>query len=533
MRNKFFFGVIAATLLFIAAPGASAYFLEVPKIFKFSPLPTIPSSVQRLAQNQEMAPTSGGASEPVQQVQPMAPINQTERQPNNPAPGGEGMKAPMSNDDTSGKQTCNINGVEVPGRCDEVNNLSDEERENRVKQDETRRVNDQKRGVQQMKMNLKNFEFTIKQLVKQGVSISQEIKDKLEKAKNIVSEIESLSDADEIQNKSDDLQEIISNLEDYRRDVAENELRLIQIRKDLKRMENEIKTFEKQLARLVKQKVVVPADVTENLNSIKNIIKAIKNAKNAEDLNDIDINEMHNLMGNLNESRQKLEMLARWPQTLKQMDKELARLKTELKRSKVIVDRLIKKDIDLTSIYSEFESMVGKLKTTRDEAAAKIQEGDSESAFEMVQEDFFGQMDDTWQNQRVIMEMSNLGRFSSDFKKGIAQSEKTIKDLKRRKMDTAGLEEMLTQAKQKGQEVLNTIKVSPIDEETIFNDLQELENLKQEFDKELSRLTGQEEVMPWEQGPQIFKEAPKVPENWSKLMPQKQATTETQPAPKE
>ena len=125
--------------------------------------------------------------------------------------------------------------------------------------------------------------------------------------------------------------------------------------------------------------------------------------------------------------------------------------------------------------------------------------------------------------------MSNLGRFASEFKQGIAQANSMVKNLKRRKMDTSDLEASLAQAKDKGQEVLDLLKAGNIDEDTVIASLDDLENLRQEFEAKVDELTGTEEILPWEKGPQQFRDI-NLPQGFEKYVPQKQETpTQEQP----
>ena len=237
-------------------------------------------------------------------------------------------------------------------------------------------------------------------------------------------------------------------------------------------------------------------------------------------------------MQNIDENRQQLEVLARWPQTLKQVNQQLTKLTRELKKSKAIVDRLAKKDIDLQAEYTAFADAVAKLQSVRDDAVAKIAAGNSEDAFTALEDDFFGQMEDVWQNQRVIMMMSNLGGFATSFKQNINQSNSIIKRLKLKKLDTTELASLVAEANAKGQEVIALLKVKPLDADTVTSALEDLENLRQEFSDKVSELTGEEAAMPWEQGPQQFKQVQMSPDV-QKFMPQKQESQmpQTQQAP--
>ena len=138
--------------------------------------------------------------------------------------------------------------------------------------------------------------------------------------------------------------------------------------REMRRIETGVKAFDKQVQKLIKQKLAVSEEITSNLEAVKALIIDIKSGKmeNAEDIFD--------LMQTLDQHRGELEMLARWPQTVKQMERELKNLTRELKRVKPIVDRLVKKGIDLTATYSNFESGVNQLKDVKGAAGVKVTE---------------------------------------------------------------------------------------------------------------------------------------------------------------
>ncbi len=228
---------------------------------------------------------------------------------------------------------------------------------------------------------------------------------------------------------------------------------LDQMKRGMRGAEQGLNQFDKQITKLTKQGIVIPADCAENLSKVKTIIAAVKSAQSFEDVQSAGIEDMQDSMQALNDCRQQLEVLARWPQTLKQVNSEIKKLDSALKRDSSIVTKLSKQGIDLSQEYSAFETAVTQLKTVRDDADSKIKSGDSEGAFSDLEDGFFGSMQDVWEKDRIIQTMSNLGRFNSDFKRGIADAERTIKTLKRQKVDTSSLEDILAQSKTKGEEV--------------------------------------------------------------------------------
>lgn len=550
----FFVFVFIFALSTFAAP-AHAFYLEVPQSLKNLLLSlkdnkTIAQEAPTMNyQTSYPTPPPGGTqtaypSQPTTnmmppqgtyQTQPMPPQGTYQTQPM-PPQGTQQYPVP-----TNPGQTCNINGKEMPGSCDQYKQgmpYGDQGMQRNYDQgmqqgggqqgqggpspeQQARQLQDMKRGIKQMERPIKEFERMIQSAEKKGVSVPDEIKQKLEKAKSILEGAKNASTAEDLQNVDmSEMGDIMQSMDDFRRDVMEKQQRVEGMRRGMKGMEQGLKMFEKQIAMLAKKNIAVPADVQDNVSKLRAIIDAVKNAKTSAEIDAIDFDSLQDLMQNMDESRQKLEVLARWPQTLKQIDQQLKQITRELARSKSIVDRLAKKGMDIQSEYTAFADAVNKLKSVRDDAVAKMAAGNSEDAFSALEDDFFGQMDDVWQHQRVIMTMSNLGRFASEFKQGISQANSMVRNLKRKGIDAADAEDLVAQANEKGQEIISLLKAGNIDEDTVTGALDDLENIKQEFEAKVAELTGQEEMMPWEKGPQQFKRV-EMSSEMQKFIPQK------------
>jgi len=451
-------------------------------------------------------------------------------------------------------QTCNVNGKELPGPCSNYNQgptgpsgeqfgqneeerlRKEEEMKKREQENRARQLTDMKRNVNQMSLNLDRLDRMFQSAEKKGTVIPTEVKNILAKAKETIKSAKATQSMDEMEAIDlGGLGEDIRALEEARQEYVDAVQRLQDIKRNIKNFEQEIKMFEKQINTLKKQKMAVPAQVTENLGKLKEIIATIKNAKTWAEVEEMGFDQMQEYMNNLQENRQQLEMLARWPQTLKDLDRQLKQFASELKRSKTITARLQKQGIDISNLYTEFESGINRLKAVRDEAANKIKSGDAEtieSAFESIQDDFFGQTQDIWQNQRIIQTMSNLGQFAKEFKQRMAGSQQLINQLKRQKIDTAELEDLINQAKTQGNEILVLVKAKPVDEEAIISGLMEMENFRSELENQVQELMGKQEEMPWQKGPQQFT-APQLNFDIKKLVPQKKSipVEESKPQP--
>ncbi|GEM_PF-2996709 len=400
--------------------------------------------------------------------------------------------------------------------------MQNEENTKQQEENNKRQLEDMKRGAQQMSMGLKNFEFMLKRLQQEKIEIPKEIQEKLSQAKKLIETIKSTQSTAEFQGiGGDELQEIFSELEEFRMNFAENELRVRDVKKMTRGMENGFKGFEKQLTKLEKQKIAIPEKTKETLNRMKIIFASLKTAKNWDEMEAAGVEELQELMQDLDENRQEIEYLSRWPETLKQVDRELKRLTQELKRTKTISDKLLKKEIDISGIYAEFESGIASLKDARERAVNSVKEKDIESAIDILENEFFGAMSDVWENHRIIMTMNDLGRFSSEMKRGISDAQRQIRELKRKKISTSELEVILAQAKGKGDEIAKLMKAKPLDLDAVLSGLQELENFREWFEDTVAELRGDQETLPWEEGPKVFKERPELPSEWEKVIPKK------------
>lgn len=524
MRKKSYFSKVlvgAVALTFVLAPlmPAKAFFLvydgqtcNINGVEMPGPCP------EQQMNQQPMMGGEGGYNQPNQ----MGP-----QQGGNYSPGDQGGQMGPGGNYGSGDQ----GGMMGPGGqggqmgpSQEEQEKMQQQQEQRQKQQEDRQLKEMKRNVRQMENGIKQFEKMIQKAEKSGTVVPTEIKEKLEKAKNIIQAIKSATTMDEMQSAgAEDFGDLMQELDQARQDIFEKAQRLQDVKRGVKGMEQGMRMFEKQLAMFAKQKVAVPQDVTDTLAKIKEMIGKIKNAQTWDEIEAAGLEDMQDLFQKLDESRQQLEVLARWPQTLKQVDRELKRLTTELKRTKAMADRLVKKGVDVSGLAAEFEAAVNKLKSVRDDAVAKISAGQSEEAFDLLENEFFGQMQDVWEFQQVIMMMSNLGQFASQFKQGINQSQNQLRMLQRKKIDITELQDMLNQAKAKGNEVLALMKVKPIDQEAIMSGIQELEDLRQEFEEKMAELTGKESgPMPWEQGKDQFQRM-EMSSGIQKFIPQRES----------
>lgn len=380
------------------------------------------------------------------------------------------------------------------GPSDEQIQAMQKQGEEQQRKGQEKQLKGMKQGAKGMETALTRFEKMASDLEKKGMNVSA-IKEKLGTVRQNIETIKSAQTVDEIQNVDQDaMQETMRSLGDY----IGNYQKMQGLKKMLASMERGVASFEKRLSQLVeKQGITVPEDIKTDLTALKTGLQTIKDAKSPEELDAADPDTLGDLMTKVNESRPRLEMLAKWPRILKQADQQIKQFQNQLAKTKVLVDRLNSKGIDVSANYNTFEQDVNNLKVARDAADALMKEGQSEEAFNKMEDEFFNKLDDVGEHQRVIQMMSNLSRFNIEFKRGMASAQNQIRTLTRRKIDASEIQSIYNQALAKGNEIVTMIKTKPIDEEAILSAMDTMESLKQDFQNKFEELSGGQ-TMPWE-----------------------------------
>ena len=181
---------------------------------------------------------------------------------------------------------------------------------------------------------------------------------------------------------------------------------------------------------------------------------------------------------------------------------------------------MAKQGIDLSDQYTKYLEVVSSLKAVKADAEAKMAAGSAEDAFTVLEDGFFDEMENVTQYQRIIQTMANLGRFNSDFKQGVRQAQNQINALKKQKVGVSELNGLLSQFKDQGALVFAQLKVKPLDEDLILEELQIIEDLRQQFGDKVEELGGDMDgKMPWEQGPKQFQgPSLQMPQNFGQFM---------------
>ncbi|MCX6780377.1 MAG: hypothetical protein NT034_04365 [Candidatus Magasanikbacteria bacterium] len=503
MKNKniFLSAAMAVLLLnvFLVPNAHAAVKLEVPK--------SVVDLWQKIkSQQQVQADDNGGTMSAPPGPAPSAPNNQGLNNPPqgqnfdkpfNPAEGQFNNQMPMKADSNNQQFNQNQQPQDRPFVQNGQNQMP-------PMPNDQQNLRTFKNGAKQMNGMLNNFQKQMQGVQKNG-DLPPQMQDKMQEAKGLINKIQDAKSTTDLGNNTvDQLQGVMTDLQQTGEQTVANTQRLSGVKKEMGNMEKNIASFQKQLDKLSKQGISAPSDVTTNIAQIKTILDAVKGAQSMEDVQNSGMEDMGDLMNNLNESRQQLEMLSRWPQTGKQIDKQLKNFDRFLSKDKNLVDKLAKQGVDISDTYQKLSDGLTQLKSARDQATDKIKSGDAESAYDLLQNDFFDKVDDLSQQQSIFDTLSNLGRFNSDFKRETTNAKRIIAKLNKQGEDVSDLNKQLAEINQKGTDLASALKAKPIDIESISNQLEDLSGLRQDFQNTIQELSPDNSPKPWEQGQDQF-----------------------------
>jgi len=365
-----------------------------------------------------------------------------------------------------------------------------------------------KSGVKGLESGLLKMEAQYKALAKSGVAITDVLKSKLTEARAMIDTIKNAATAEEIEAVDTDIfSELLEELGNGIGELKQQAAMMKGLKKAVKGMKNGISLFDKQIAKLDKQGIEVPADIAETLKMIKAIITGIEANKSWDELSALGMENFEELFDKLDDGRERIIMLARWPQVVKQLNSQLAAMDKQAAKLAATAAKLKGGEVDVSEYVANFSQGVADLKQVRDAAAAKVKAGDGLEAFDELEENFFGKIEEVYENQRVIETMAGLNKFAAEFKKGYAAAQKQIASLakNKKKLNTAEVQNLLNQYKAKGDSILAMIKAKPLNEEAIMAAVDEFESLRTSLMDKATELAGGQE-MPWEKGAPVLKE---------------------------
>lgn len=263
-----------------------------------------------------------------------------------------------------------------------------------------------------------------------------------------------------------------------------DEQRLQQMQKGMGNFTREIARIKSQIKTLEKKGVSIPEDLTGTLAKLDSLTEKMKSAKSPEELDEV-LPELQDAEGDLRDWMPKLGKLSQLGQMLKQADKEIARA---AKQAAMDEKKITASKLDLSQSLSDFKAAIEKQNAILTEVR-NLMKTDPEAAFDKLNEDFFGNMDNLWSPEKVIQVSLNIKKGLSQMDREIKSAEATVKKLS--KKDGAGeLSALLAAAKEQLAKIKELSAAKPMDTDAVINALEDLMRAKQDFADKVQDITG-------------------------------------------
>lgn len=236
-------------------------------------------------------------------------------------------------------------------------------------------------------------------------------------------------------------------------------------------------------ARLAKQGVGIPAELTNALAKAPELVAKLKAAKDIEEFEEL-MGDMQDIGMIMQEWGPRMGDLDRLASMLSQADKDLRNMSRAYTRNK----NLQKRRPELAEAVKELEAMVGVM-TKRMADAKTLAKTDPEGALDLI-ESFYDDTEEFWNQVAFIEMVSNITKGLSQANNEIRRNEQKIRTLERNKTidaeTIAALKDMLANIRETLPELRAVLVKRPIDYEEVKAVAEDFWNLVQEFENAMA-----------------------------------------------
>lgn len=270
-----------------------------------------------------------------------------------------------------------------------------------------------------------------------------------------------------------------------------DEQRLNMMKKGMSQFTKEMSRVKSQVAAYKKKGVVIPSELSDALAKADEVVAKIKDATDPDELQDV-MSDFQDSMEVMQEWMQKLPRMAQWPSLLKQAQSQLTKLE---KAYTADAKKITASKIDLATNLSEFRIAIDEQKALLDEAKS-LKDSNFDSAFDKLTQEFFDNLNNTWENEKMIQTVLNLKRsIVTDIPKSLKSASTMITSLKRKKIDTTELQSILNEAKTLFEQVKTLYNAKPMDVDSLLEALDIMTTKREEFNDKVEELTGQNDYL--------------------------------------
>lgn len=267
--------------------------------------------------------------------------------------------------------------------------------------------------------------------------------------------------------------------------------KVTQMRKGLGSFVKQMTKIESSVGDYEKKGVVLPEELKAALEKIDEYIKTINTSEKSEELTEV-IDNFSGATDVIQEWLPKLPKLLQLPKVIKQAEKEIAKADAAYNKD---VKQMAKSKVDAADVLAQFKTDIDSQKTLLNDVKT-LAKTDSDAAFDKLTDEFFGNLDNMWENEKVIQMSMNIKKAMTQMTSEMKLADKTIAALKKKKVNTAELESLLAQSKLKFEDLKKLVNAKPFNGDAVMDAVDVLMEARQTYIDKLEDITGSTEFKP-------------------------------------
>lgn len=261
------------------------------------------------------------------------------------------------------------------------------------------------------------------------------------------------------------------------------------LKRSLRRMQAPISRIESALSRLQAAGYTAPQDIMDAFNNAKTALEVIKNAGEFSEETQ-DASQIYNdSMDLISDNMDSLQMLLQFSQIARRAHREIDKLNSKFDRIKA---RLANANMNLENIYGGIQAKINAVRADYDRADTEVKAGRPENAMDAITESFFPDLEEAYKSIGLIEAIRNFTRLARDIERGLNNAQSVISRLEENDVNVEALKAILARARTKFGEFRAILTQTDFDPEDVVEILNDLDEMKIEFEEKLDDLREEE-----------------------------------------
>ncbi|KKR91203.1 MAG: putative membrane protein, partial [Candidatus Falkowbacteria bacterium GW2011_GWA2_41_14] len=271
------------------------------------------------------------------------------------------------------------------------------------------------------------------------------------------------------------------------REAQEKKMRikgLQQAKKGMTQFLKALKNVQVKVAKFEKQGISVSADIKSKIDEAVATIEAIINATEMTDEIQEKMESMQEMGDVMQDIMPKLEMMSRLPQMIKKAQTEIKRLE---KAYASAAKKATRAKVDVSSVLGNWQAAIDELKNNL-AAAASGQFEEGEDPMQSIGEGVFENLENAWKYDQIIRMALDVKRNLRNVESMLKKYEKNIARLEKKGEDMMEVKEVLAMMKEKYAEVKDIAwdKLEPEEIEDFMSGLDGYMEMQQQMEEMLN-----------------------------------------------